>query len=54
MTAMGEGGRRLGVEGSSKKKKDTWTWTSVVIVVGREWMEVEEGIKGINSNGKIQ
>ena len=27
---------------------------SVVIVVGREWMEVEEGIKGINSNGKIQ
>ena len=43
------------VEGLNKKEKGLMDMdNSVVIVVGREWMEVEEGIKGINSNGKIQ
>ena len=27
-------------------------WTSVVIAGGRGWVKVEEGIRGINGNGK--
>ena len=33
-------------------KKDSWTWTSVVIMGRRGCVEVEEGIRGINGNGK--
>ena len=40
----------MGRRDGAKKKKDSWTWTSVVIVGGG----VEESIRGMNGNGKIQ
>ena len=46
-----EGGQE--VEGWSKKEKGPWTWTTVWWLQGWVgWGEVEEGIGGINGNGK--
>ena len=51
MTALWGGGE--GVEGVSKKEKGlTDMGHSVMIVGGR--VEVEEGIRGINSHGKCK
>ena len=52
--ADSSGERGWGVEGSSKKKKKKLMDmdNSVVIVGGRGCVEVEEGIRGINGNGK--
>ena len=50
-------GKGVGMEGSSKKKerkeKELMDMdNSVVIVRDEGWVEVEEGIEGINANGK--
>ena len=41
------------VQGWTKKEKDSWTWTTVHgLWKGGRWVEVEEGIKGINGKRK--
>lgn len=43
------------MEGSSKKEKGLKDMdNNVVIVGGGRWVKVEEGIRGINGDGKIQ
>ena len=49
MTSLGE----EGVDGSNEKEKGLMNMdNSVVIVVQRGWVEVEESLSGINTNGK--
>ena len=52
LTALG-GGTVVGSKGFWQKEKDSWTWTTVMTEEGRG-VEVGEGIRGINGNGKIQ
>ena len=52
LTALG-GGTGVGSKGFWQKEKDSWTWTTVMTEEGRG-VEVGEGIRGINGNGKIQ
>ena len=42
------------VEGSSEKKERMDMDNGMVIAGKRGWVEVEDSIRGINNNGKIQ
>ena len=42
------------MEGLSKKEKELMDMDNSVVIAGeRVWVEVEEGVRGINGNGKI-
>ena len=43
------------MEGLSKKGKELMDVDNRVVIAGRgEWAEVEEGLRGINGDGRIQ
>ena len=53
LIALGDGVGIEGIEGSNKKEKELMDMDSgAVIAGGREWVEEEEDIVGINGNGK--
>lgn len=49
------GGRGIGEHGGIEQKRKLMDMdNSMVIVGGRAWVEVEEGMKGINGEGKYK
>ena len=45
---------RVGVEGQSKQVKGLKDMKNIVVIVGLGEKVVEESIRGINENGKVQ